>query len=59
MAKAMSVPVLVLENKQDVKILRRALHLSKKKGIDNERLTEELLNEIYKIEHILENTNNS
>jgi len=59
MAKAMSVPVLVLENKQDVKILRRALNLSKEKGIDNERLTEELLNEIYKIEHILENTNNN
>tara|TARA_R110002051_G_scaffold202436_1_gene269092 strand:- start:2207 stop:2386 length:180 start_codon:yes stop_codon:yes gene_type:complete len=59
MAKAMSVPVLVLENKQDVKILCRALNLSKEKGIDNERLTEELLNEIYKIERILENTNNS
>ena len=59
MAKAMSVPVLVLENKQDVKILRRALNLSKEHKIDNERLTEELLNEIYKIESILENTNNS
>ena len=59
MAKAMSVPVLVLENKQDVKILRRALNLSKEHKIDNERLTEELLNEIYKIERILENTNNS
>ena len=55
----MSVPVLVLENKQDVKILRRALNLSKEHKIDNERLTEELLNEIYKIERILENTNNS
>ena len=59
MAKAMSVPVLVLENKQDVKILRRALNLSKEHKIDKERLTEELLNEIYKIERILENTNNS
>jgi len=55
----MSVPVLILENKQDVKILRRALHLSKEHKIDNERLTQELLNEIYKIESILENTNNN
>ena len=64
MAKSMKVPVLVIEHKDDVEMIMRGLHwLQEQKVYDDppeskERF-EELLNEIYKIQSILEKTNNS
>ena len=64
MAKSMKVPVLVIEHKEDVEMIMRGLHwLQEQKVYDDppdiKKRFEELLNEIYKIQRILEKTNHS
>jgi hypothetical protein len=58
MAKAMRVPVLVIENKQEADILVNALTLYVEKGAKI-RKAEEMRNEIQKIVTIFEKTNNN
>ena len=64
MAKSMRVPVLVIEHKDDVEMIMRGLHYLQEQKVyddppDVKERFEELLNEIYKIQRILEKTNHS
>ena len=56
MAKAMKVPVLVIENIEEVRIMITSL--ARWKHPDSKRV-EGLLNELQKIKQIIENTNHS
>tara|TARA_Y100000310_G_scaffold96445_1_gene94206 strand:+ start:121 stop:300 length:180 start_codon:yes stop_codon:yes gene_type:complete len=57
MAKAMRVPVLVIENKDEVNLLLKGLHLIEKAKAADEIKIQELMNEIQKIKTIIETTN--
>ena len=57
MAKAMRVPVLVIENKDEVNLLLKGLHLIEKAKAADEIKIQELMNEINKIKTIIETTN--
>tara|TARA_Y100001951_G_scaffold89057_1_gene81113 strand:+ start:240 stop:419 length:180 start_codon:yes stop_codon:yes gene_type:complete len=57
MAKAMRVPVLVIENKDEVNLLLKGLHLIEKAKVADEIKIQELMNEIQKIKTIIETTN--
>ena len=62
MAKAMKVPVLIFEHHNEVKILMSALNNIKDSNDYSQvrrKETKELLDEIYKIDAIFENTNNN
>jgi hypothetical protein len=57
MAKAMRVPVLVIENKDEVELLLKGLHYVKSKKMAERLKVQELMNEINKIKTIIETTN--
>ena len=60
MAKAMKVPVLVFENKQEAEILGNALNLySEEYKVERTERVEGIRNEIQKIIVIFEKTNNN
>jgi hypothetical protein len=57
MAKAMRVPVSVIENKDEVELLLKGLHYVKSKKMAERLKVQELMNEINKIKTIIETTN--
>jgi|TARA_Y100000310_G_scaffold8081_1_gene8743 hypothetical protein len=58
-AKAMRVPHLVIEDIEEIKIMMKALHNWQEHKKDNPIRIQGLLNELYKIKKIIENTNHS
>ena len=60
MAKALRVPVLVFENKEEVEIIASALNLySEEYGGERQKKVDKVRNEIHKIIVIFEKTNNN
>ena len=59
MAKAMRVPVLIFENIEEVKIIMKALHHRQEHKKDDPVRIQGILDEVYKIKQIIENTNHS
>ena len=61
MAKTMRVPVLVFEKHKEVELLMAALHTKKEYMTESsdKRECDKLLNELYKLNKIYEQTNNS
>ncbi len=55
----MRVPHLVIEDIEEIKIMMKALHNWQEHKKDNPIRIQGLLNELYKIKKIIENTNHS
>ena len=49
MAKAMKVPVLVIEHKEDIEMIMKGLHFIQERKIYSKKKVEDLLKEVYKI----------